>query len=125
MNDALNVLGLPLEPCSFRPITGFFRDGCCNTSTEDRGRHIVCVQLTDDFLAFSAANGNDLSTPRPEYDFPGLVAGNRWCVCADRWVEALLHGAAPPIVLASTHENVLEQVSLETLVEYGLDRPMH
>ncbi|MBV8464391.1 MAG: DUF2237 domain-containing protein [Burkholderiales bacterium] len=125
MNDALNVLGLPLEACSFRPVTGFFRDGCCNTSSEDVGRHIVCVQVTDDFLAFSAARGNDLSTPRPEYAFPGLVAGNRWCLCADRWVEALLHGAAPMVVLAATHEDVLEQVSLETLVEYGIDRPQH
>jgi uncharacterized protein (DUF2237 family) len=125
MDDALNVMGLPLESCSFRPMTGFFRDGCCNTNAEDVSRHTVCVEVTDAFLAFSQARGNDLSTPRPDLDFPGLVAGNRWCLCANRWIEALLEGVAPPILLASTHEDVLEQVSLETLVEYGLDRPQH
>ncbi|MEH6460524.1 DUF2237 family protein [Chitinimonas sp. JJ19] len=123
MKYALNVLGLPLEPCSLKPLTGFFRDGCCNTSPEDVGRHTVCVQLTREFLAFSMARGNDLSTPRPEFEFPGLKPGDRWCVCAARWVEALVEGAAAPIVLAATHEDVLELVSLETLVDYALELP--
>ncbi|GLR11850.1 DUF2237 domain-containing protein [Chitinimonas viridis] len=123
MKNALNVLGLPLEPCSLKPLTGFFRDGCCNTSPEDVGRHTVCVQLTREFLAFSMARGNDLSTPRPEFEFPGLKPGDRWCVCAARWVEALVEGAAAPIVLAATHEDVLELVSLETLVDYALELP--
>jgi len=123
MTNALNVLGLPLEPCSLKPLTGFFRDGCCNTSPEDVGRHTVCVQLTREFLAFSMARGNDLSTPRPEFEFPGLKPGDRWCVCAARWVEALVEGAAAPIVLAATHEDVLELVSLETLVDYALELP--
>jgi len=123
MTNALNVLGLPLEPCSLKPLTGFFRDGCCNTSPEDIGRHMVCVQLTREFLAFSMARGNDLSTPRPEFEFPGLKPGDRWCVCAARWVEALVEGAAAPIVLAATHEDVLELVSLETLVDYALELP--
>jgi len=123
MEHAVNVLGLPLVACSFKPLTGFFRDGCCNTGEEDAGRHTVCVEVTDAFLQFSVRKGNDLVTPRPEYDFPGLVAGDRWCLCASRWVEALMEGLAPPILLHSTHEDVLELVSLETLVPYGLDRP--
>lgn len=123
MDDSLNVMGLPLQSCSIRPLTGFFRDGCCNTSSEDIGSHTLCAEMTEAFLAFSVARGNDLVTPRPEFDFAGLKPGDRWCVCAARWVEALMEGAAPPILLASTHENVLELVSLETLVEYALDRP--
>jgi hypothetical protein len=124
MDDSLSVLGLPLHGCSVRPVTGFFRDGCCNTSDEDAGRHTICAEMTRAFLDFSVARGNDLVTPRPEFDFPGLKPGDRWCLCANRWVEALMGGAAPPILLAATHEQVLELVSLETLVEHALDRPV-
>lgn len=123
MSQALNVLEQTLQPCSFDPLTGFFRDGCCNTSDEDVGQHTVCVVLTDEFLEFSKSRGNDLSTPRPEWGFEGLNAGDRWCLCQDRWVEALQAGAAPGIVLAATHENALERLSLETLVMYAVDRP--
>ena len=93
---ALNVLGTPLVPCSYDPLTGFFRDGCCNTREDDTGTHVVCARVTADFLAFSMKRGNDLSTPRPEYRFQGLVAGDRWCLCVTRWVEAWRAGAAPP-----------------------------
>lgn len=123
MQASVNVLGQSLQSCSLRPLTGFFRDGCCNTGTEDAGRHTVCVQVTRAFLDFSATRGNDLVTPRPEYGFTGLQPGDYWCLCAGRWVEALLEGQAPPIRLAATHEDVLELVSLETLVAYALDRP--
>jgi uncharacterized protein len=119
----LNVLGQALKPCSFDPLTGFFRDGCCRTDQTDIGEHIVCVVLSTKFLSFSAQRGNDLSTPRPEYGFAGLQAGDQWCLCATRWLEALQAGAAPQIVLAATHENILDLISLETLVEYGIDRP--
>lgn len=115
MSDAKNVLGEALETCSMSPLTGFFRDGCCNTADEDRGAHVVCAQLTMNFLMFSRAIGNDLSTPRPEYGFPGLKPGDRWCVCASRWREALEAGVAPPVILAATHERVLDYVSLEDL----------
>ncbi|HEY9103836.1 DUF2237 domain-containing protein [Chitinimonas sp.] len=125
MDDALNVLGLPLEACSFRPVTGFFRDGCCSSSPEDVGRHVVCAVMNPDFLTFSRLRGNDLSTPRPEFEFPGLKPGDRWCLCAARWVEALMAGSAPKVVLESTHEDVLELVSLETLVEHALQLPEH
>jgi uncharacterized protein (DUF2237 family) len=97
-----NVLGGPLGVCSDKPLTGFFRDGCCNTSEKDAGSHTVCVVLTDEFLEFSKSRGNDLSTPRPEYDFPGLHAGERWCLCAARWREAFLAGKAPRVVLNSS-----------------------
>lgn len=119
----LNVLGQALQPCSFDPLTGFFRDGCCRTDDSDAGLHIVCAKLTAEFLSFSKQRGNDLSTPRPEYGFAGLKAGDQWCLCATRWLEALQAGAAPQIVLAATHENILDMISLETLVEYGVDRP--
>lgn len=112
-DGALNILGGALEPCSFRPLTGFFRDGCCNTSPEDFGSHTVCVVLSAEFLAFSRSRGNDLSTPRPEFDFPGLQPGQRWCLCASRWVEALRAGMAPKVVLAATHETALHYASLE------------
>ncbi len=112
---ALNVLGTPLVPCSYDPLTGFFRDGCCNTREDDTGTHVICARVTADFLAFSMKRGNDLSTPRPEYRFRGLVAGDRWCLCATRWVEAWRAGAAPPVVLESTHSAALEHVPLETL----------
>ncbi|WP_431284994.1 DUF2237 family protein [Humitalea sp. 24SJ18S-53] len=106
MNQApvLNILGGPLLPCSVAPITGFFRDGCCRTGPEDSGRHLVCAEMTAEFLAFSAARGNDLSTPRPEYGFSGLLPGDRWCLCALRWEEARLAGVAPPVLAEATHE---------------------
>ena len=112
---ALNVLGTPLVPCSYDPLTGFFRDGCCNTREDDTGTHVICARVTADFLAFSMKRGNDLSTPRPEYRFRGLVAGDRWCLCATRWVEAWRAGAAPPVILESTHSAALGHVPLETL----------
>jgi uncharacterized protein (DUF2237 family) len=115
MHPSRNVLGGPLRPCSEDPLTGFFRDGCCNTSDEDVGSHTVCVEMTEEFLAFSLAAGNDLSTPRPEYGFPGLKVGDRWCVCAARWLEALRHGVPAPVNLAATHEAALGIVSLEFL----------
>lgn len=123
MHPSINVLGQALQPCSMEPLTGFFRDGCCNTSREDFGSHTVCVQVSSAFLTFSAERGNDLSTPRPEYGFAGLKPGDQWCLCAARWVEALMAGVAPPIRLAACHEDVLELVSLETLVEHATDRP--
>ncbi|GHD68319.1 DUF2237 family protein [Jeongeupia chitinilytica] len=118
-----NVLGGALLPCSLDPLTGFLRDGCCAEHAEDPGQHTVCTRVTDDFLSFSREQGNDLSTPRPEYGFSGLRPGDHWCVCAARWIEALLAGHAPPIVLAATDEAILDSVSLETLVAYAVDRP--
>jgi uncharacterized protein (DUF2237 family) len=112
---ALNVLGTELEPCSFDPLTGFYRDGCCNTGGEDLGVHTVCVRLTSGFLEFSKAVGNDLSTPRPEYGFAGLQPGDQWCLCASRWQEAFEAGAAPEVVLAATHRSTLEWVRLSDL----------
>lgn len=117
----VNVLGQPLEPCSMDPLTGFFRSGSCETCAEDLGSHTVCVQLTEDFLAFSKARGNDLSTPRPEFDFPGLNPGDRWCLCAARWQEALEAGAAPRVLLRGTHQKALEIVSLGDLKSYAID----
>lgn len=112
---ALNVLGTELEPCSFDPLTGFYRDGCCNTGGEDLGVHTVCVLLTAAFLAFSKAAGNDLSTPHPELGFAGLNPGDRWCLCAARWQEAFEAGAAPTVVLEATHRSTLEWASLADL----------
>lgn len=126
IDDSVNVLGEPLRPCSFDPRTGFFRDGCCNTGTEDRGLHTVCVRVTEEFLAFSRRRGNDLSTPRPEYGFAGLRPGDRWCLCAARWVEALDAGVAPKVVLASTHRATLRLVPIEVLRAHampGRERP--
>ena len=117
----LNVLGGPLLPYSDDPLTGFFRDGCCNTSDEDFGSHTVCVILTDEFLAFSKQSGNDLSTPRPEFDFPGLKAGQRWCLCAARWVEAWRAGSAPKISLNATNQAALEIVPLDLLKQHAID----
>ncbi|HXY43807.1 MAG TPA: DUF2237 domain-containing protein [Acidimicrobiales bacterium] len=117
---ALNVLGTELEPCSLDPVTGFYRDGCCNTGGEDLGVHTVCVLLTADFLEFSKAAGNDLSTPRPEYGFPGLQPGDQWCLCASRWREAFEAGAAPQVVLAATHRTTLEWVSLADLQAHAV-----
>jgi hypothetical protein len=118
-DNSLNVLGGPLASCSEDPLTGFFRNGCCDTSHEDTGLHTVCAVMTDAFLIFSSAQGNDLSTPRPEHGFPGLVAGDRWCLCVGRWREALAAGVAPPVVLAATHEETLAVVALEDLERHA------
>jgi uncharacterized protein (DUF2237 family) len=118
-NMALNVLGQPLVPCSFEPLTGFFRDGCCKTDEEDIGSHLVCAIVTQDFLEFSLSKGNDLITPRPEYQFPGLVAGDQWCLCLNRWIEAVQAECAPMIKLESTHIKALELVSLDFLKQYS------
>ncbi|UCV30095.1 DUF2237 family protein [Ferribacterium limneticum] len=117
----LNVLGGPLLTCSDQPVTGFFRDGCCNTSEDDFGSHTVCVVLTEEFLAYSKGAGNDLSTPRPEFDFPGLKAGQRWCLCAARWVEAWRLGKAPKVSLNSTNQAALEIVPLDLLKQHAID----
>ena len=114
-----NVLGGPLLACSFDPLTGFFRDGCCTTGPEDLGSHTVCARVTEAFLAFSRERGNDLSTPRPEYRFRGLKPGDRWCVCAARWLEACEAGAAPPVVLEATHEAALRVVLPVRLLEHA------
>ena len=113
--EAKNVLGGTLQPCCFDPMTGFYRDGCCSTGQEDHGAHVVCAVMTVEFLAFSRNQGNDLATPKPLFGFPGLVAGDRWCLCATRWREALIADVAPPVVLEATHERMLEYVSLEDL----------
>ena len=115
-----NVLGGPLQSCSERPRTGFYRDGCCNTGREDHGLHTVCVVMTADFLAFSKARGNDLSTPLPQFGFQGLKPGDRWCLCADRWKEALDAGSAPQVVLEATHAVTLQIVPLEELKKYAV-----
>jgi uncharacterized protein (DUF2237 family) len=118
---AKNVLGGELQPCSQDPITGFFRNGCCETSHEDVGMHTVCAVMTADFLAFSKRAGNDLSTPVPEYGFAGLKPGDRWCLCAPRWKEALDAGAAPQLVLEATHEETLAIVPLGVLKDYAAE----
>jgi uncharacterized protein (DUF2237 family) len=120
-NRPRNVLGGPLADCCNNPVTGFFRDGCCNTGPEDHGAHVVCVQVTKEFLEFSVARGNDLSTPMPDFGFPGLNPGDRWCLCAARWREALNAGMAPSVVLTATHERALDYVTLEALKKYALD----
>lgn len=117
----LNVLGLPLETCSLDPKTGFYRDGCCETGPDDLGVHIVCAEMTAEFLSFSKLQGNDLITPRPEYQFPGLKPGDRWCLCASRWREALDAGVAPPVFLAATHQKALDFVTLEDLQQHAKD----
>lgn len=119
--QARNVLGGPLAECSSKPLTGFFRDGCCNTGTQDRGVHTVCSLMTAEFLEFSRARGNDLSTPMPDFGFPGLKPGDRWCLCAARWREALKAGVAPKVVLTATHERTLDYVSLEELKRNAID----
>jgi len=116
-----NVLGGPLALCSAAPLTGFFRNGCCDTGPEDVGSHTVCVVMTEAFLAFSKAAGNDLSTPHPEFGFAGLAAGDRWCLCAPRWAEALAAGMAPGVVLAATAEGALEWCALEDLKRFAVD----
>ncbi|MEM1125120.1 MAG: DUF2237 domain-containing protein [Bacteroidota bacterium] len=117
---ARNVLGDPLLVCSTDPLTGFYRDGCCHTGADDIGTHVVCAEMTEAFLAFTKARGNDLSTPRPEYRFPGLKPGDRWCLCASRWREALMAGVAPPVHLAATHEGALRFVALDDLRDHAL-----
>jgi uncharacterized protein (DUF2237 family) len=112
---ALNVLGEALRPCSYDPLTGYLRDGCCHTASGDTGSHLVCAKVTAAFLAFSRQHGNDLSTPRPQWRFAGLQPGDRWCLCALRWKEALDAGVAPPVVLEATHERVLDFVTIEQL----------
>jgi uncharacterized protein (DUF2237 family) len=120
-NDDLNVFGEPVSVCSFDPMTGFFRDGCCRTDAQDLGRHVVCAEVTADFLEFSRSRGNDLITPRPEFGFAGLKPGDRWCLCAERWKEAYLAGVAPAVVLRSTHKKALEHVDIESLKQHAID----
>jgi uncharacterized protein (DUF2237 family) len=120
---ALNLLGEELEPCSFDPLTGYFRDGCCNTGSGDVGVHTVCVVVTEEFLAFSLAVGNDLSTPMPQYGFRGLRPGERWCLCAPRWQEAYEADMAPQVVLAATHELSTEWCDREALFAHAIDAP--
>jgi uncharacterized protein len=116
-----NVLGEMLESCSVAPATGFYRNGCCDTGPEDHGSHTVCAVMTAEFLAFSKASGNDLSTPMPEYGFPGLKPGDRWCLCAPRWHEALTAGHAPRVALRATHEGALEYCALADLKRFAVD----
>ena len=118
--DELNVLGAELQACSFDPLTGFYRDGCCRTDANDRGSHVICARVTADFLAFSMTRGNDLITPRPEYRFAGLKPGDRWCLCALRWKEALEAGVAPPVHLEATHARALEVLDLADLQAHAL-----
>jgi uncharacterized protein (DUF2237 family) len=117
---AKNVLGGPLLPCSLEPLTGWYRDGCCNTDAADAGLHTVCAVMTEEFLAFSQSAGNDLSTPRPEYSFPGLNPGDRWCLCAGRWEEARIAGFAPEVVLEATHAKTLEITMLGHLQAHAV-----
>jgi uncharacterized protein (DUF2237 family) len=120
--EARNVLGGELIACSNRPLTGFFRNGCCETSAEDVGMHTVCAVMTAEFLTFSTTGGNDLTTPQPDFHFPGLKPGDRWCLCAPKWKEALDAGVAPPVVLEATHEETLAITPLGVLKDYAVDR---
>lgn len=121
MSEAKNVLGTKLQPCCKFPMTGFYRDGYCHTGPEDIGRHTVCIRATAEFLEFSREAGNDLTTPHPELDFSGLIAGDQWCLCALRWQEAFEAGAAPQVVLSSTEESALEVIDLEALKKHAAD----
>ena len=121
--SARNVLGEELVPCSYDPLTGYFRDGCCHTDMHDLGSHVICAKVTDEFLEFSRSRGNDLSTPRPEYGFAGLSTGDRWCLCAARWEEARRAGFAPPVLLEATHEAALQICSLDDLISHAVDAP--
>jgi uncharacterized protein (DUF2237 family) len=123
MDSDLNVLGAPLEECGTDPVTGFYRDGCCTSGPEDLGSHTVCAVMTAEFLAHQASVGNDLSTPRPEYGFPGLTPGDRWCVVAARWLQAYHDGVAAPVVLASTHARSLDTIPLAVLRAHAVDVP--
>jgi uncharacterized protein (DUF2237 family) len=120
MSDARNVLGGPLAVCGVSPLTGFLRDGLCDTGPQDVGSHTVCAQMTEAFLDYSRRRGNDLVTPAPEYGFPGLKPGDRWCVCAARWLEAAEAGVAPPVVLAATHARALQKLALADLEYHAL-----
>ena len=119
--DQLNIFNEPLEACSFDPVTGFFRSGCCETSEQDIGSHTVCAIMTEEFLKFSKSKGNDLSTPVPAFDFPGLNSGDRWCLCAARWLEAYEAGSAPSIIARATHRRALETIPMEVMKEFSLD----
>ena len=121
MTSARNVLGGELETCCTSPMTGFYRDGKCSTGAGDVGAHIVCAQVTEEFLAFTKSRGNDLSTPVPTFNFPGLKPGDRWCLCAARWKEALDAGVAPPVVLSATHALAVEYIALDELKQHALD----
>ncbi len=116
-----NVLGGPLEACCFSPLTGYYRDGFCHTGSNDPGRHVVCVEVSEEFLAFSKAKGNDLSTPMPQYRFPGLKPGDKWCLCALRWREALKADMAPPVYLKATNKRALDVLELEDLLRHAAD----
>jgi len=122
MAKATNVLGTELQPCSTDPLTGFYRDGCCNTGAGDEGLHLVCAEMTAEFLEFSQRAGNDLSTPNPMFDFPGLKPGDRWCLCVERWKQAFEQEAAPLVILESTHISTLEFVDLDHLRLFAVDR---
>lgn len=117
-----NVFGRPLKVCCKSPVTGFYRDGYCNTCAQDRGKHLVCAEVTSEFLAFSKYLGNDLTTPAPHFGFPGLVAGNKWCLCSGRWLEAHAEGVAPLLDLEATHEHMLEYISLEELEKFQISQ---
>lgn len=121
MNLKLNVFGKPLVPCSMDPLTGFYRDGCCTTGADDLGMHTICIRATTEFLEFSKLRGNDLSTPRPEYQFAGVKPGDQWCLCALRWKEAWEAGSAPEIILESTNQDVLKYIPFEVLLEYKVE----
>ena len=119
--DQNNVFNKKLEICSEFPLTGYFRDGCCNSSKSDAGQHIVCAVMSKKFLEFSLSKGNDLISPRPEFNFPGLKAGDKWCICIDRWLEAFENSVAPKIILAATNKSVLDKVNMEILKRFALD----
>ncbi len=123
MNIELNVLGTPLQPCCYEPATGYFRDGYCRTIQEDTGTHVVCAIVTEEFLEYTKTKGNDLSTPLPYWNFPGLSSGDKWCLCISRWLEAEKAGKAPPIVLEATHQKALQYVSLDVLTKYESVNP--
>ena len=120
-DDQLNIFNEHLEACSFDPVTGFFRSGCCETSEQDTGSHTVCAIMTEEFLKFSKSKGNDLSTPVPAFDFPGLNSGDRWCLCAARWLEAYEASSAPSIIAKATHIRALEIIPMEVIKEFALD----
>jgi len=121
MAESINVFGDPLQTCSEQPHAGFYRDGCCNTGSDDAGDHVVCARVTAEFLEFSRDQGNDLTTPHPQFGFPGLKDGDCWCLCALRWHEAYEAGVAPPVYLASTHRRALDMINIEELKQHALD----
>lgn len=125
MYPSKNVFGEALTPCSEQPLTGFYRTGCCESGPQDQGKHMVCAIMTDDFLSFSKSRGNDLSTPLPQYHFPGLKAGDKWCLCVLRWKEAYEAGMAPDVDLEATHEESLRVVTMEMLLEHAFKREGH